>query len=135
MVFHLYFKQVLQEKAIAKESDIENLKAFGNQLLEFKLAPTGCQKIVKEKVDSMQKKWQAVCNHLQQQKKHLQEVLEKWNEFSTEKAFILDLLAKLEYYLGSHSNFMPGNYYSLKMQLSKMKVSNFRYLRSVPGLI
>lgn len=99
------------------------MKALGNQLLELELAPTGSQKIVKEKVDSMQKKWQAVCKHLQQQMKHLQDVLEKWNEFSTEKAFILDLLAKLEYYLSNHSNFIPGNYYSIKMQLSKMKVS------------
>ncbi|CAE1330631.1 SYNE1 [Acanthosepion pharaonis] len=116
--------QILQEKAVAKESDIDHLKALGNQLLELELAPTGSQKIVKEKVDSMQKKWQAVCKHLQQQMKHLQGVLEKWNEFSTEKAFVLDLLAKLEYYLSNHSNFIPGNYYSIKMQLSKMKAQS-----------
>lgn len=90
--------------------------------MQLKRTPSGSKKMVKEKIDSTLKEWQHTNNRLTQQEKYLNDVKTKWNEYSTEKTLVLNLLTELEYYLGSNSSLTIGDYHTLKIQISKLKV-------------
>ncbi|KAH9507313.1 Nesprin-1 [Bulinus truncatus] len=119
-------KQTLKDcKAIrnqlkVKSEEIKILQTLGNSLMEVSHDSPGCQRSVKDSLQTIQERWARLDDQVGQMELLLNDMTDQWSSYHAEMAKLNILLTQTEYSLNQYS-LAGGDIGTLKSQVAKLQ--------------
>ena len=111
----------MQDQLLARKEDMDSIKVLGQSLIELSRESPGCQRSVRESLNSLSQQWEHLQQQMMQLESLLTDMLGQWARYHTDLHSLTQVLAQTEYTLNRYS-MVGADMTTLISQVEKLKV-------------
>ncbi|KAH9507316.1 hypothetical protein Btru_056892 [Bulinus truncatus] len=112
--------KAIRNQLKVKSEEIKILQTLGNSLIEVSHDSPGCQRSVKDSLQTIQERWARLDDQVGQMELLLNDMTDHWSSYHAEMAKLNMLLTQTEYSLNQYS-LAGGDIGTLKSQVAKLQ--------------